>query len=187
VARIQAVLLNSGDVRADLIGVDLAGGDLSDPGAVGERPPDVVIVGGAGPEFSYQAMNRAFAALRGGAALVAMHRNMYWRTDEGLRLDGGPFLLGLEGAAGVTAEVTGKPAAAFFMASLAVAGAIPEQALMVGDDIGSDVLAAQRCGLTGVLVRTGKYLPETERSAPARPDHVIDSVADLPGLLSGLR
>lgn len=182
----RCALLNSGDGGADLVGVDLAGGDLSGPVAADEGPPDVVIVGGAGPEFSYEAMNRAFAAVRGGAALVAMHRNMYWRTDEGLRLDGGPFLLGLEQAAGVTAEVTGKPAAAFFLASLAVAGAMPEQAVMVGDDIASDVLAAQRCGLTGVLVRTGKYLPETERGAPGRPDHVIDSVADLPGLLAGL-
>jgi ribonucleotide monophosphatase NagD (HAD superfamily) len=54
---------------------------------------------------------------------------------------------------------------------------------MIGDDIEADVLAAQRHGLTGVLVRTGKYRPQTHRDAPAPPDHVIDSVADLPDLL----
>ena len=31
------------------------------------------------------------------------------------------------------------------------------QALMIGDDIVNDVGGAQACGLTGVLVRTGKY------------------------------
>ena len=54
---------------------------------------------------------------------------------------------------------------------------------MVGDDIETDVLAAQRFGITGVLVRTGKYLPETHRSATGTPDHVLDSFADLPALL----
>jgi ribonucleotide monophosphatase NagD (HAD superfamily) len=54
---------------------------------------------------------------------------------------------------------------------------------MVGDDIEADVLAAQRHGLTGVLVRTGKYRPETLRNATGAPDQVIDSIADLPGLL----
>jgi ribonucleotide monophosphatase NagD (HAD superfamily) len=54
---------------------------------------------------------------------------------------------------------------------------------MVGDDIHADVLAAQSHGVTGVLVRTGKFRPETLGAAPGRPDHVIDSVADLPRLL----
>ncbi len=46
---------------------------------------------------------------------------------------------------------------------------------MVGDDIESDVLAAQRAGLTGVLVRTGKYQLETHERAGGTPDHVVDS------------
>lgn len=116
-----------------------------------------------------------------------MNANLYWKTDEGLLLDTGAFLPGLERAAGVSAEVTGKPARAFFTAALDALGVGPEQAVMVGDDIDNDVLAAQRLGVTGVLVRTGKYREATVRSAPAAPDYVIDSVADLPALLAGLR
>jgi ribonucleotide monophosphatase NagD (HAD superfamily) len=56
---------------------------------------------------------------------------------------------------------------------------------MVGDDIESDVLAAQRAGITGVLVRTGKFQPEDLRAADGTPDHVIDSFAELPALLRG--
>ncbi|MEV5987425.1 HAD-IIA family hydrolase [Streptomyces sp. NPDC052051] len=167
-------LLNSGDIREDLTGVRLVEGDTV---------PDVVIVGGAGPEFDYAALDRVFGQLRQGARLVAMHRNLYWRTDRGLRLDAGAFLLGLEKAAGTRAELTGKPSPAFFEAALARLGVRADQALMVGDDIESDVLAAQRVGLTGVLVRTGKYLPEVHRAASGEPDHVLDSFADLPALL----
>ncbi len=174
----RCVLLNSGDVAADLAGVRIADGD--DPA------PDVVILGGAGPEFSYPALNRVFGYLLDGARLVAMGRNLYWRTEAGLQLDTGAFLAGLEQAAGVRAEVTGKPAAAFFATALAALGADPSAAVMVGDDIEADVLGAQGHGLTGVLVRTGKYRPQAERDAPAAPDHVIDSVAGLPGLLRRL-
>ncbi|MET7882787.1 HAD-IIA family hydrolase [Streptomyces avermitilis] len=180
-------LLNSGDIREDLAGVALLLDDTeTDTETDTDAVPDVVIVGGAGPEFDYAALNRAFGHLQRGARLVAMHRNLYWRTDRGLDLDSGAFLLGLEHAARTRAEITGKPAPAFFEAALARLGVGPGQAVMVGDDIESDVLAAQRMGVTGVLVKTGKYLPETYRAASARPDHVLDSVADLPALLDSV-
>jgi len=173
----RCALLTSGDIGADLASAHLVADD--DP-----QQPDVVILGGAGPEFSYAALNRIFGYLRGGAALIAMHRNMFWRTDAGLQLDSGAFLTGLEQAADVQAEVTGKPSDAFFATVLTALRAEAAAAVMVGDDIHSDVLAAQRGGMTGVLVRTGKYLVETHRGAPADPDHVIESIADLPALLA---
>ncbi|HUB43225.1 MAG TPA: TIGR01458 family HAD-type hydrolase [Streptosporangiaceae bacterium] len=171
----RCLLLNSGDIRADLGGITLAGED--------DSPVDVVLIGGAGPEFSYQAVNRAFGCLQTGAPLVAMSRGMYWRTSDGIQLDSGAFVAGLEQAAGITAEVVGKPAAGFFEAALAYLGVPARHALMIGDDIDNDVLAAQRCGLTGVLVRTGKYQARTHSGAASAPDHVLDSVADLPRLL----
>ncbi|MET8026283.1 HAD-IIA family hydrolase [Streptomyces avermitilis] len=177
-------LLNSGDIREDLVDVTLL--DDTDTDTDTDAVPDVVIVGGAGPEFHYAALNRVFGHLQRGARLVAMHRNLYWRTDRGLDLDSGAFLLGLEHAARTRAEITGKPAPAFFEAALTRLGVGPGQAVMVGDDIESDVLAAQRTGVTGVLVKTGKYLPETHHAASARPDHVLDSVADLPALLDSV-
>ncbi len=128
-------------------------------------------------------VNRVFGYLLGGARLVAMGRNLYWRTDEGLQLDAGAFLPGLEQASGVRAEVTGKPAAAFFGTVLDAIGADPSAAVMAGDDVEADVLAAQRAGLTGVLVRTGKFQQATLGHASGVPDHVIGSVADLPALL----
>lgn len=169
----RCLVLNSGDIDEDLAGLDV----------VSDGEPDVVLVGGAGPEFSYAALNDAFGHVQRGARLVAMQRNLFWRTDAGLQLDTGAFLAGLEQAARVEAEVVGKPAASFFASALGLLGVSADEALMIGDDIESDVLAAQRAGLTGVLVKTGKYLPETHAQADGTPDHVIDSFADLPGLL----
>src|SRR5690348_15744758 len=61
----RCLLLNRGQITEDLAGITIVRGD--DQAAV-----DVVLVGGAGPEFSYQALNRAFGHLQAGAALVAM-------------------------------------------------------------------------------------------------------------------
>jgi HAD superfamily hydrolase (TIGR01458 family) len=174
----RCLLLNSGDIGEDLAGVTLAQQD--DPAV------EVVLTGGAGPEFSYQALNAAFGHLQSGARLVAMHRGLYWRTSQGLQLDSGAFVAALEQAAGTTAEVVGKPAPAFFAAALAHLGASAAHTLMVGDDIENDVLAAQRQGLTGVLVKTGKYLPRAHRDASGTPDCVLDSFAGLPALLDRL-
>ncbi|MEE4419812.1 MULTISPECIES: HAD-IIA family hydrolase [Streptomyces] len=188
----RCLLINSGDVRADLEGIEIVSepdrpeserpeGDRPAPGS--GAAPDVVVFGGAGEEFGYTALNAAFRHLQSGARLIAMHRNLYWRTAQGLDLDTGAFLLGLERAARVEAVVTGKPSAAFFGAALAHLGTSASDTLMVGDDVESDVLAAQRCGITGVLVRTGKYQPEAVEAADGTPDRVIDAFADLPELL----
>lgn len=170
------LLINSGDLREDLPGVHLA-----EP----QTPPeavDVVVLGGAGPQFSYAALNRALSCLLAGADLVAMHRNLLWRTASGMQLDTGAFLVGLERASGVSATIIGKPAPAMFEAGLRGVGAPACDALMVGDDIETDVRAAMGLGIRGVQVRTGKFRPEQLGEGPA-PDEILDSVADLPALL----
>jgi HAD superfamily hydrolase (TIGR01458 family) len=175
----RCLLLNSGDITEDLSDLTLVPPDAS--------TVDVVLVGGAGPEFDYATLNAAYGHLQRGAALVAMARNLYWRTDEGLQLDGGAFLVGLEQAAGVSATVVGKPDPTFFESALAALAVPPRNALMIGDDLEADVLAAQRAGLTGVLVRTGKFQQRTLDAAEENPDHILDSFADLPALLEKLR
>lgn len=70
----RCLFLNSGDVQDDLDGVTLV------PEA-DDTAPDVVVFGGAGKEFTYACLNRAFRELQRGIPLIAMHRNLYWRTS----------------------------------------------------------------------------------------------------------
>lgn len=172
----RCLLVNHGDIAEDLAGIPTTTGSDA----------EVVLTGGAGSQITYDLLDRAFTCLLGGAALVAMHRNFEWQTAGGLALDMGAFLVGLEQAAGVTATVVGKPAAPFFDAVLDALGVEPAEALMVGDDIEADVLGAQAAGIGGVLVRTGKFRPAQLARAGGRPDHVVDSVGDLPALLEAL-
>jgi HAD superfamily hydrolase (TIGR01458 family) len=169
----RCFVLNDGPLD-DLDGVTLVRPD---------QHPDVVVIGSAGPTFSWDAVNLAARAVMDGAALVAMHGSATWRTDAGVCVDGGAYVAALERATGRTATMIGKPAPAMFEAALASLGAAPADSVMVGDDMDSDVLAAQALGVRGVLVRTGKYRDEVLETAPERPDAVIDSIADLPAWL----
>ncbi len=165
-------LLGIDDIVEDLEGVRLV-----------DQDADVVIVGGADEAFTFDNINRAFRMLMDGAALVAMHRNLYWMEADGLSLDAGAYVLGFEAASGVKAEVAGKPSADFFRSGLEMLGMPAERVAMVGDDVENDVLAAQALRMMGVLVRTGKFRADAPVRTDERPDHVVDSVADVPELL----
>jgi HAD superfamily hydrolase (TIGR01458 family) len=144
---------------------------------------DVIVLGGASEDFTYTTMNRIFDRLMDGATLVGMHRNLYWRTGEGLQLDTGAYIAGLEEATGREAVICGKPSRPYFDAALAMLGVPRKGTIMVGDDIVNDVRGAQVLGLRGVLVRTGKFLPGDLAKVTDPPDHVLETIADLRDLL----
>jgi HAD superfamily hydrolase (TIGR01458 family) len=142
-----------------------------------------IIVGDIGNSWSYQMLNEVFACLMKGAKLIAIHKNRFWQTDNGLHMDIGAFIAGLEYASNTKAMIIGKPSSDFFNAVLADMQLSAEEVLMIGDDIDSDVGGAQAAGIKGVLVRTGKYRQAYADASPIQPDALIDSVADLPKLL----
>jgi HAD superfamily hydrolase (TIGR01458 family) len=166
-------LLSDGDPREDLEGVEL----------VDVEHADVVVLGGASEDFTYPTLNRVFRRLMDGATLIGMHRNLFWRTDEGLELDSGAFIAGLEEASGRAATICGKPSPAFFEQAVALLGTAATRTAMVGDDVVNDVIGAQTAGLVGVLVKTGKFVPEHLERVDGRPDHVLDTIGGLPALL----
>jgi HAD superfamily hydrolase (TIGR01458 family) len=144
-----------------------------------EANPDYVLVGDLGENFTYGRLNAAFRLLADGAELLALQKNRYWRTQEGLSLDAGPFVAALEYASGKSATVVGKPEREFFRIALADMKLQPHEVAMVGDDVESDVAGAQAAGLHGILVKTGKY----RRGAEGTPDLLLDTVANLPEVL----
>ncbi len=142
--------------------------------------PDYVVVGDIGAAWDYALLNKVFRELMAGSELIAMHKNKYFQTEQGLQMDIGAFVVGLEYLTGKEAIVIGKPSAKFFQLATDAMDLQPEQVVMVGDDIENDIGGAQINGLRGVLVRTGKYREEMANASTVKPDGIIDSIADLP-------
>ena len=172
--RRRAMLLVREDVKEDFAQLEEADDDVQ-----------AVVVGDLGEDFAYGVLNRAFGHVMDGAQLVALQKNRYWLTPQGLALDVGPFVAALEYATRRDALVVGKPSRDFFTTILAGIPLDPERAAMVGDDVESDIGGAQGAGLAGILVRTGKYRDDALRDSGIEPAAVVDSIADVPALLGG--
>ena len=173
----RRVILGSGHIRACLL---VAPSSLADFAGVvsDDDAPDWVVVGDLGAGFTFERLNLAYRLLSRGARLLALHKNRAWHAgDDGMQIDAGAFVVALEYASGVTAEVVGKPAPAFFQLALDELGLPAASVLVVGDDVEADVLGGSRAGCRTALVETGKFEPSAlER---ARPDFVLRSISDL--------
>jgi HAD superfamily hydrolase (TIGR01458 family) len=160
-----------------------------DEAAEREARVAAVVVGDAAEEFTPRNMQSAFALLRNGARFVAMHKNRWWLTPAGVMLDAGAYVVGLEYVTQRRALVTGKPSRAFFaegvtqLDRLASGGRETHsisaaEVAMVGDDLWNDVRGAQKAGLRGVFVRSGKHgEAELARVSSERGGRAPDAIA----------
>ena len=157
-----------------LTSVPLVGADAAEPVAS-------VVIGDLGDEWDFARLNQAFRYLLQDPPplFIALGRSRFWADHDGWKLDVGPFVAALEYATDRLAIVSGKPSESFFHAAAQLVDTPPGQVAMVGDDIRSDVLAAQQAGMRGVLVRTGKFT-EADLDRDAAPDDVLGSIADFP-------
>ncbi|MFT6925521.1 MAG: HAD superfamily hydrolase (TIGR01458 family) [Psychromonas sp.] len=142
-----------------------------------QTEPNAVVIGDAEQDFCYDKLNRAFQLCQQGAPLVGIGYNRYFKIDGQLLLDAGPFIKALEFAASTQAIIIGKPSKDFFLQVLASTGLRADQVLMIGDDIYGDIEGAINAGLSGGLVRTGKYQPGDEHKISA-PHLTFDSIVE---------
>jgi glycerol-1-phosphatase len=145
-------------------------------GEAGREASVVVVSGHRG--FDYEELLTAALALQGGAALFATSRDPTLPMPGGAWPGTGAILAAVETASGVTAEIGGKPEPRLFeLARERIAGA--GRVAVVGDRVSSDIEGGHRAGLETILVLSGATTrAEAERAEP-RPDHVVESLADL--------
>ena len=141
--------------------------------------PDFVVVGDYGHRFDFSSLNHAFRLLMDGAELIALQKSPYWVSSEGRFLDCGAFVALLENAATKTAKVMGKPSEFFYKIALDNLQLHPSEVIVVGDDITTDILGAERMGLRSVLVRTGKFKPDQLVNPVANPTWIVNSISEL--------
>jgi HAD superfamily hydrolase (TIGR01458 family) len=171
------------DALEDVKEFELVGGTAGEVAST--QTPEAVVIGDIGDRWSHQLLNEAFRYVMDGSQLLALQRGRYWLGPTGLEIDAGSYVAALEYATGKAAVVCGKPNVEFFEAAIADLGLLTHgrsadrPIVMVGDDLWSDIEGAQRAGLQGWLVRTGKFRQDVLESSAIVPDRVIASVAEL--------
>lgn len=151
-------LLVHPNILTDFHGIDAVIG--VDPGVQQSSAnvvANAVVIGDAGSAIGYDNLDAAFQLLMDGAELIAIGDNRYFKGDDGLHLDVGPFVRALEHAADKKALIIGKPSTPFFEMVLHDAQLNAESVMMFGDDIYGDIQGALEAGMQACLVRSGKY------------------------------
>ena len=120
--------------------------------------PEAVLVGDIGNVWNYKLMQTIFEYLDNGAELIAVHKNRYWQNpSQGIQLDAGPFIHGIEYASGVSATLIGKPSPLYFNSALKEIGIQPNELfIMLGDDLESDMSGSKELNAKTILLLTGK-------------------------------
>ena len=143
-----------------------------------EDRPNVVVVG-FDRKLTYEKLDKALHLLKNGAFLVGSYGGAVFMSDSGPALSAGPIIKALEYASGKRAIMIGKPSPRMFRLALGQAKEKPSKAVMVGDQIETDILGAKRAGVHTILVLTGVENRETIGRSKIKSDMIIESLDDL--------
>ena len=115
---------------------------------------DFVVIG-LDRRVTYDVLDRAARLARNGASIVATHDSALFMYKTGPAMAAGPFVRAVEYASGKRATVVGKPSPLMFRMALKRARCRQDEAVMVGDQLDTDILGALRAGIDPILVTSG--------------------------------
>ncbi|MFP4437441.1 MAG: HAD-IIA family hydrolase [Chloroflexaceae bacterium] len=144
-----------------------------------EEAEPQLVVQGADFDIGYEKLKRGCLAIRAGARFISTNPDKTFPSEEGLIPGAGALLAALQAASGVEPEVIGKPQPTMFRVALELLDSSPEQALVVGDRLDTDIAGAQNAGLRSLLILTGVTRREELEQSAIQPDAVLDGLPDL--------
>lgn len=145
----------------------------------GAAPIDAVVIG-LDRALTYDRLAIAQQAVMLGALFIASNRDLVYPSRDRLYPGSGAIVAALEASTGATATTIGKPEPYMYEQIMTATGATPATTVMVGDNLRTDIAAADILGLYSVLVLTGvDGVPDKDDSTVPQPDLVLPSVADL--------
>ena len=191
-ARATAVLLSQDEPRTQLamvLGGPGLARELRDVGiavvAPTERgldaPVDTLVVG-VDFSFTYRRLSVAAEAVRRGARFVATNRDPVYPVPERLNAGAGSMVAAVAVAAGREPDlVVGKPEPRLFQTAAGVAGVPVARAVVIGDNLLTDIRAARAVGARSILMLTGVTTADELAAVPdeLRPTAVAADAAQL--------
>jgi HAD superfamily hydrolase (TIGR01457 family) len=144
---------------------------------------DVVLVG-LDRTFDYQKLTKAVLAVRAGATFIVVNRDPLLPVAGGLIAGCGAMVAAIEAGSEVKPEVVGKPEPTLLWEAMRTLESQPDDTVMIGDNLGVDILAGQAAGTHTLFVLSGKDTRASLAKSAIHPDHVYENLAavliDLP-------
>ncbi len=147
-----------------------------------DRDPEYVVLGET-RTYSFEAITTAIRLIETGARFIATNPDVSGPSQQGAIPATGSVAALITKATGVDPYFVGKPNPLMMRSALNRIDAHSETTVMVGDRMDTDMISGLEAGLRTVLVLTGSTRPEQVERFPYRPTTVVDSIADVVGLV----
>lgn len=130
--------------------------------------------------FVYRKLQVAFDAIRRGAAFFATNGDKYCPVPGGGQPDAAALIAAIEACTDVKVEaIVGKPSAHMAAAALSLLDLPPDECLMTGDRLETDVLMGLDAGMAAALTLTGATSAAQAAASPIKPTYVVSRLAEL--------
>ena len=139
----------------------------------------LAVVAGLDRTITYEKLSRASLLVRSGGPFIGSNPDLTYPAAEGEIPGSGTILAAIEAASGRKPVIAGKPSPALFQLALERLGTRPEETLMIGDRLDTDILGGQRVGCQTALVLTGVSTAEEAARWDPPPTLVAESLSQL--------
>lgn len=139
----------------------------------------VAVVGGFDRELTYPKLRTATLHIRAGVPFYGTNSDKTFPTPQGLIPGAGAILAAIETATDTKPILFGKPLPAMMYMALERLGTAPEETLVVGDRLETDIAAGQAAGCKTALVLSGVSNREQAQAWQPAADFVVEDLATL--------
>jgi HAD superfamily hydrolase (TIGR01457 family) len=130
--------------------------------------------------FEYRKLNIALQAIKKGAHFVATNPDRTCPVEGGEIPDCAAMIGAVEGATGKKVEtIVGKPSDIMIQVAVQTMGLRPQECILIGDRLETDIFMGKKAGMATALVLTGVTKREALKESSFQPDYVWDSVAEI--------
>ncbi len=150
------------------------------------HPPDVVLVG-LDRMFDYKKLTTAVLAVLAGATFIAINRDPLLPIAGGTLPGCGTMVAAIEAGSGVSPEVIGKPEPTLLQEAMRALQSQPDETLMIGDNIGVDILGGKNAGTHTLLVFSGNGSRKSLAKSTIKPDYAYENLAEVAAALEGCK
>ena len=137
------------------------------------------VFAGLDSHVTYEKQCRGFYQLQKGARLIGTNPDRRLPHGDYFHIGNGAMVHMLEYCSEQQALMIGKPHAPMLQEALRYAGIEKEAALMIGDNLETDVAFGLNNGCSTIFVTTGVHTRQDCEKSGLRPDLVIDNLLEL--------
>lgn len=135
-----------------------------------------VLLCGFDTELTFKKLDDASRLLSEGAEFIATHPDWVCPTEYGYVPDCGALCQMLTLATGKTPTVIGKPKPEMVYAAIEACKARPEESVMIGDRIYTDIACGVNAGIDTILVLSGETTAEEAAKSDIKPTVITENI-----------